>query len=106
MPHGIIYWTYCGVCHRTYCFDNHHLCHYQVFSETEGLSTALLAAVVRTVILYSRILSAALIGSIVWLPALQRLYDIGWFKSLVIAVVVGIAASIVGLFLPTLTGPL
>jgi hypothetical protein len=37
--------------------------------------------------------------------ALQFLYKIGWIKSLVIAVVIWIVASIVGLFLPTIGGP-
>jgi hypothetical protein len=81
------------------------------FGETEGISTALLAAITGTVIyiiiyyLLGRGLIAAFIAGIVWLLALQHLYEIGWIKSLAIAIVVWIAASIVGLFLPTITGP-
>jgi hypothetical protein len=83
----------------------------KVFGEKEGVSTALLAAITGTVIytiiyyLLGRGFIAAFIAGIVWLLALQHLYEIGWIKSLAIAVVVWIAASIVGLFLPTITGP-
>ena len=51
-------------------------------------------------------LIAAIIAGIVWLLALQRLYTVGWLKSLLIAVVVWIVTTVVGWFLPTLTGPL
>jgi hypothetical protein len=83
----------------------------KLFGETEGLSTALLAAIVGTVIytivyfLFGYGLIAAFIAGIVWLLALQHLYEIGWLRSLGIAVLVWIVASIVGLFLPTITGP-
>jgi hypothetical protein len=40
------------------------------------------------------------------LIALRALYDIGWLGALVIAVIVWIAATIVGLLLPTVPGPL
>ncbi|MDD1663883.1 MAG: hypothetical protein LUQ32_00865 [Methanomicrobiales archaeon] len=83
----------------------------KLFGETEGILTALLAAVIGTVIytvasyLLGAGLLAAIIGGIVWLLALQYLYKIGWLKSLAIAVIVWIVAVIVGIFLPTLTGP-
>jgi hypothetical protein len=84
----------------------------KLFGETEGISTALLAAIIGTVI-YSLVyyliglgLLAAFIAGLVWLMALQHLYAIGWLRSLGIAIVIWIAASIVGLFLPTITGPL
>jgi hypothetical protein len=83
----------------------------KLFGETEGLDTALIAAFVGTVI-YTIVyyflgqgLVAAVIGGIFWLLALQRLYKIGWIKSFVIAVVIWIVTSIVGLFLPTVVGP-
>jgi hypothetical protein len=82
------------------------------FGEKEGISTAILAALVGTVIytvLYALLgqgLLAAFIAGIAWLLALQVLYSIGWIKSLVIAVVIWGVTSIVGWFLPTLTGPL
>ena len=84
----------------------------KLFGETEDMKTAFLAALIGTVvytIIYYIIgqgLIAALIAGIVWLLALQKLYSIGWVKSLIIAIVVWIVTSIVGWFLPTLTGPL
>ncbi len=84
----------------------------KLLGETEGITTAFLAALIGTVI-YTIVyyflgqgLIAAFIAGIVWLLALQRLYTIGWLKSLLIAVVVWIVTSVVGLFLPTLTGPI
>jgi hypothetical protein len=84
----------------------------KLFGETEGITTAFIAALIGTVvyaIIYYVIGTgwiAAVIAGIVWLLALQKLYSIGWLKSLLIAVVVWIMTTIVGLFLPTLTGPM
>jgi hypothetical protein len=83
----------------------------KMFGEKEGITTALIAALLGTVIysvayyLLGSGLLAAIIGGIVWLLALQYLYTIGWLKSLAIAVIVWIVAVIVGMFLPTLAGP-
>jgi hypothetical protein len=83
----------------------------RIFGEKEGLLTAFLAAIVGSVI-YAIVsyflgngLVTAFIAGIFWLLALQLLYKIGWLKSLIIAVVIWIVASIVGLFLPTIGGP-
>jgi hypothetical protein len=83
----------------------------KIFGETEDIKTAFLAAIIGTVI-YSVIyyiigqgLIAAFIAGIVWLLALQKLYSIGWLKSLAIAVVIWLVTSVVGWFLPVLTGP-
>ncbi len=85
----------------------------KLLGETEGIATALLAAITGTVVytivyylLPDNLLIAAIIAGIVWLLALQKLYTIGWLKSLLIAVIVWIVTTIVGWFLPTLTGPL
>jgi hypothetical protein len=84
----------------------------KMFGEKEDINTALIAAVVGTVlygIVYFLIghgLIAAIIGGIAWLIALRMLYKIGWLKSLVIAVIIWIVTAIVGWLLPTLTGPL
>jgi uncharacterized membrane protein (GlpM family) len=51
-------------------------------------------------------LLAGLIGGFVWLLALGSLYNMGWLKALVVAVVVWIIAAIVGFILPTVIGPL
>ena len=83
----------------------------KIFGETEDIKTAFIAAFIGTAIytiIYYVIgqgLIAAFIAGIVWLVALQKLYTIGWVKSLIIAVVIWIATSIVGWVLPVLTGP-
>ncbi|HEY3273311.1 MAG TPA: hypothetical protein VGJ92_06090 [Methanocella sp.] len=84
----------------------------RMFGETEDIKTALMAAVIGTV-LYAIVyfivgqgMIAAIIGGIAWLFALRMLYKIGWLKSLAIAVIIWIVTAIVGWFLPTLTGPL
>lgn len=80
--------------------------------EKEALGTAFLAALAGTIIyviayfLLGNGLLAAVIGGIVWLLALKVLYKIGWLKALLIAILIWILTTIVGFFLPTLTGPL
>lgn len=83
----------------------------RLFGEKEGLLTAIIAAIAGSVI-YAIVsyflgsgLLAAFIAGIFWLLALQFLYRIGWIKSLVIAVIIWVVASIAGLFLPTIGGP-
>jgi hypothetical protein len=50
-------------------------------------------------------LIAAAIGGIVWLFALRWLYNMGWLKTIVVAVILWVVASIIGVILPTGTGP-
>jgi len=84
----------------------------KLFGQKEGIGRAFLAAVVGAIVysvsyfLLGTGWLAAIIGGIVWLLALRGLYDIGWLKSLAIAIIVWIVATIVGLLLPTVTGPL
>ena len=83
----------------------------KLFGEKEGIITALFAALIGTVIyiivyyLLGPGWIAAIIAGIAWLLALRFLYKIGWIKSLIIAIVIWIVATIVGWFLPTLGGP-
>ena len=49
---------------------------------------------------------AAIVGGLVWLIALRGLYNVGWLKALLIAFIIWIAATIVGILLPTAPGPL
>lgn len=84
----------------------------RLFGQKEGIGRAFAAAIIGTIV-YSLAYFflgtgwiAAIIGGIVWLLALRSLYDIGWLKALGIAVIVWIAATIVGLLLPTAPGPL
>jgi len=83
----------------------------KLFGEKEGIITAFFAALIGTVI-YTIVYYllgpgwiAAIIAGIAWLLALRFLYKIGWLKSLIIAIVIWIVATIVGWFLPTLGGP-
>jgi len=83
----------------------------KLFGEKEGILTALFAALIGTVI-YTIVYYllgpgwiAAIIAGIAWLLALRFLYKIGWLKSLIIAIVIWIVATVVGWFLPTLGGP-
>ena len=84
----------------------------KLFEEKEGAGTALLAALVGTVIyalayyFLGEGLLAALIAGFVWLLALGSLYNMGWWKALGVAVVVWIVAFFVGFLLPTVVGPL
>ena len=84
----------------------------KLFGEKEGFSTALMTALTGAIIfaLVSFFIGigwiAALIGGLAWLIALGNLYNIGWLKSFVIAVVIWIFANIVSVALPTIAGPL
>jgi hypothetical protein len=84
----------------------------KLFGEKEGIKQALIAAIIGAIVytvVYFLIGTgwiAAIVGGIVWLLALRALYGMGWLKALVIAVIVWIAATIVGILLPTAPGPL
>jgi hypothetical protein len=83
----------------------------KLFGEEEGIGTAVMAAFAGSVIyalayyFLGTGLLAAVIGGIAWLIALGSLYEIGWGKALLVAVVVWVVVSILS-FLPTLIGPL
>ena len=78
------------------------------FGAKDSLTTALLAALIGTAVytvfyyVLGQDLLAAFVAGIVWLLALQKLYTIGWFRALIIAVMIWIVTSIVGHFLPVL----
>jgi hypothetical protein len=84
----------------------------KLFGQKEGLGRAFVTAIIGAIV-YSIIYFllgngwlAAIVGGLVWLIALRGLYDIGWLKSFAIAIIIWIAATIVGLLLPTVPGPL
>ncbi|MGD0817515.1 MAG: hypothetical protein ABR986_03860 [Methanomassiliicoccales archaeon] len=83
----------------------------KIMGETEGIVRALLTAVIGTLVyalaywLLGSGLLAAVVGGFVWLFALKGLYKIGWVKALIIALLIWILATIIGYFLPTLSGP-
>ena len=84
----------------------------KLFGQKEGIGRAFLTAIIGAVV-YSIVYFifgtgwiAAIVGGFVWLIALRGLYDIGWLRAFVIAIIVWIAATVVGLLLPTAPGPL
>lgn len=84
----------------------------KVFGEKEGIKTALATAIIGSIIygvtyfLFGSGFLAAIIGAIAWLLSLKWLYRTGWLKSIVIAVIIWVITSIVGILLPTAPGPL
>lgn len=84
----------------------------KIFGEKEGIKTAFVTAIIGSIIygityfLVGNGLLAAIVGGISWLLSLKWLYRIGWIKSIIIAVVIWIITSIVGILLPTAPGPL
>jgi hypothetical protein len=84
----------------------------KMFGQKEGLGRAFATAVIGTVVysvayfVFGTGWIAAIVGGFVWLIALRGLYDIRWLRAFVIAIIVWIAATIVGLLLPTAPGPL
>lgn len=84
----------------------------KLFGEQEGLGTAFVAALVGTIIyivafaVIGQGFYASIFAGVVWLLALASLYNMGWLKSAVIALLVWIAAAFVGVIVPTLVGPL
>lgn len=84
----------------------------KLFGEKEGIGKAFVTAIIGTIVysiayfLLGNGWLAAIVGGIGWLIALRSLYKMGWLKSLAIAVIIWIIATIVGLLLPTLAGPL
>ena len=83
----------------------------KLLGEREGLGSAVLAALIGAIVytlayyFLGTGLLAAVVGGITWLIALGSLYKIGWLKSLLVAVIVWVAISILS-FLPTVMGPL
>lgn len=82
------------------------------FREKEGLKHAFAAAIIGSAV-YSIVyfifgygLLAAATGGIVWLLALKALYNIGWIRAFMIALIIWIISSILGLIVQTGPGPL
>jgi len=77
-----------------------------LFGENEGAGTALAAALVGAIIyglayfFLGNGLLAAVLGGIGWVIALGGLYDIGWLKAAVIAIIIWLISTVVSWFLP------
>jgi hypothetical protein len=84
----------------------------KLFKQKEGIGRAFLTALIGTIVysimyfIFGQGWIAGIVGGFVWLLALRGLYDIGWLRAFGIAVIVWIAAIIIGLLLPTVPGPL
>jgi len=80
----------------------------KLFGKKEKFGTALMAAFVGAIIfaIVSYFLGvgliASIIGGIAWLIALGNLYNMGWLKSFLVAIVIWIFTAIVSLVLPTI----
>jgi hypothetical protein len=83
----------------------------KLFGEKEGFGTAMLAAFIGAVIyaiayfIFGSLIGA-IIGGIAWLIALGKLYKIGWVKAFIVALVIWLIAVLIGILLPTASGPL
>jgi hypothetical protein len=84
----------------------------KLFREEEGIKTAFLTATIGAVIysiafyLFGNGLLAAIVGGIAWLLSLRWFYKMGWLKAIIVAIIIWIIASIVGILFPTAPGPL
>jgi hypothetical protein len=78
------------------------------FGAKDSLTTAVIAALVGSAVytIFYYVMGQgflpAFIAGIVWLLALQKLYTIGWFRALLIAIVIWVVTSVAGLFVPVL----
>jgi hypothetical protein len=89
----------------------------KIFGEKEGFGTAFLTAFIGAIIYAAAYFFlrpqlaevgwlSSVIGGIAWLVALRFLYSIGLLKALGLAIIIWIVAAVVGVFLPTVMGPL
>ena len=95
---------------RNNCFNNNYLHRYQTSRRKRRYKNSFfrcsnwLGSIWSNPHVYKWFISAA-IGGIVWFFALKWLYNLGWLKTIVVAVILWIVASIVGVILPTGMGP-
>ena len=83
----------------------------KLLGEKEGIKTAFFAVLLGSIMfgivsyIFGNGIFAAAVGGIIWLISLKWLYGAGWLKAILIAVVIWIVVSIVGIFLPTFPNP-
>jgi hypothetical protein len=84
----------------------------RIFGEKEGIKHAILAATSGSIIygvfyyFISNNIIASLIGALVWIFVLKKIYKMGWIKVIIIAFIIWILASILSTVIPTSFGPL
>ncbi len=92
-----------------YC-NNFFYC--QIIWRTRRNKDAFLAAFSGTLIfsifnnLFVNNIIISIIGGAIWFFALKIIYRIKWLKTLLITFIIWIVASLVGILIPTLPGPL
>lgn len=80
----------------------------KLLGEQEGFGTAILAALIGSIIfaVASFFIATgwivALVGGLAWLLALGSIYQMGWLKSLGVAILIWIFATIISMVLPTI----
>lgn len=83
----------------------------KLLGEKEGVKIAFFAALLGSIMfgivhyIFGNGVIAAAVGGIIWLISLKWLYSTGWLKAILIAVVLWIVISIVGVFLPIFPNP-
>ena len=84
----------------------------KLFGEREGMKYSFLAAFSGTLIfsilnnLFVNNIIKSIIGGAIWFFALKIIYKMKWLKTLLIAFMIWIVASLVGILIPTLPRPL
>ena len=84
----------------------------KVLGEREGIKYAFLAAISGSIIygifnnLIGNNIVTSIIGGAIWFFALKIIYRMKWLKTLLITFIIWIVASLVGILIPTLPGPL
>ena len=84
----------------------------KIFGEREGIKYAFLAAISGSIIygifnnLIGNNIVTSIIGGALWFFVLKIIYRMKWLKTLLIAFIIWIVTSLVGILIPTLPGPL
>jgi len=103
------YPIFCSRFSSIYC---NNFFYYQIIWRTRRNKYSFLAAFSGTLILsifnnlFVNNIIISIIGGAIWLFALKIIYRMKWLKTLLIAFIIWIVASLVGILIPTLPGPL
>lgn len=84
----------------------------KIFGQREGIDTALPTALIGTIVyalayyFLGSGLVAAVLSGFVWLLVLSAMYEMSFLRAIGVAILVWIGAAVVGIYVPTLIGPL
>ena len=102
------YPSFCSRFSSIYC---NNFFYYQIIWRTRRNKVLFLAAFSGTLIfsifnnLFVNNIIKSIIGGAIWFFALKIIYKMKWLKTLLIAFIIWIVASLVGILIPTLPGP-